>query len=300
MAIEDPTAIPENGDAALEYLTEADTDFDNNNSDRAEQLYRSAVYSQHLPDDRAQHARYRLGSIAIAAGNNDEAYSYLDGCTAPGAAELLRAIDNSTTDAPVDPSVAPASREDVSRYWNAADSARRNNDPETAEALARAIANSSEASPDMAAGASVMVAQIAQAAHRNDEAREWAEAALALGAAAEDHAAAQAVLTAVGAHAEDANPYETAASQQLYQGIEKWQAGDQTGATTDFQAVLAATEGATDVDKGKAAFYLGSMAYYAQRYAEAREHLHRARDDAEDPEKSWATEMLEWRWQEEG
>jgi len=42
------------------------------------------------------------------------------------------------------------------------------------------------------------------------------------------------------------------------------------------------------------------MAYYAQRFAEAREHLHRARDDADDPEKSWATEMLEWRWQEEG
>ena len=84
----------------------------------------------------------------------------------------------------------------------------------------------------------------------------------------------------------------------LLTGIAAFERGDEAVATSELQSVID-SDAAGATDKGRAHFYLGSMAYHARRFAEARTHLHTAQSDAPDPEQGWATDMLAWRWQEE-
>lgn len=299
MAIEDPTAIPESAEAADEYLREAAVAFDAGNHDAALPLYYAAVMSTLLSEAEDSIAQYRLAVMYVAAGDNESAHRFAFGNTQPGAADLLRAITAESEDAPVDPSEPPQSTEDIVRYYQAAGDAQQRGDGATEEALRQAIANSPAASPGMVAEASVRVAQIAKADGRTDEAHQWAQSALANASRPEEHDAAVAVLRELGVAVDESNPYETEGSRQLVAGKQAWEGGDQAAAQASFQAVLDADD-VTTADKGAARFYLGSMAYYAKDFDTAREHLQQAARDADDPEKTWATEMLEWRWQEEG
>jgi hypothetical protein len=299
MAIDDPTAIPETAEAVVEYLKEADEAFQREDNDAARPLYYSALQSAQLSATDNSRVNHRLALIHLAAGETEEAFRFAHASREPGRDDILRALDGATADAAVDPSEIPQTFEEMERYWNAALAARNNSDQSTEEALLRAVASSPAASPGDVAHASVRVAQLAQAAGRTDEAHAWADSALANASGDDDRSAALAVLQATGGPAPDSNPYETAGSRQLMAGLAAWEAGDQATARTAFDAVLAATD-VTSGDQGRAAFYLGSMAYHAKDFDTARTHLHRARDNADDPEKAWAIEMLEWRWQEEG
>jgi tetratricopeptide (TPR) repeat protein len=299
VTIDDPTAIPETAEAVAEYLQEADEAFGREDNDRARPLYYAAVQSDLISDADDSRASHRLALILLAAGETEEAYRFAHASREPGRDDILRALDGATPDAPVDPSEVPQTFEAASRYWDAAKAARDNSDSSTEEALLRAISSSPGLTPGAIATASLRVAELAHADGRDDEGRAWAESALANASSGETHDGAVALLREMGVHVEDSNPIETAGSRRLIAGIEAWERGEQATARTEFQAVLDADD-VTDADKGRAAFYLGSMAYYANDYDTARTHLHRARDNADDPEKTWATEMLEWRWQEEG
>ena len=299
MAIEDPTAIPESAEAADEYLAEAAAAFDAENHDAALPLYYSAVMSTLLSEEEDSIAQYRLAVMYNAAGDTDNAYRFAFGNAQPGAADLLAALNAASRDGAVDPSEPPQSTEDLLRYHYAAEDAQERGDIATEEALRRAMAGSPAANPGMVALASVRVAEIAKADGRTDEAHEWAQSALANASKGEDRDRALAVLRELGVQVEDSNPIETEGSRQLVAGRQAWEAGDQAAAQTSFQAVLDAAD-VTSADQGAAAFYLGSMAYHGKDFDTARERLQQAARDADDPEKTWAAEMLEWRWQEEG
>ena len=297
MAIDDPTAIPETAEALQEYLQEADEAFERDNHDRAKPLYYAATTSALISDADHSRANHRLALIHLAAGEPEDAYRFVYKSREPGRDDILRALDGGTVDTPVDPSEIPQTFEETERYWKAAEAARANSDTATAEALYRAFAASPAVAPGQMAIAAVHVAEIAHADGRNDEAHEWADAALANAAEDEPRRRARVVLQAVGGPAPSDS--ETDASRALLAGLASWEAGDQALATNGFEAVLAAAD-ATSAEQGRARFYLGSMAYHANDYDTARTHLQQAARDADDPEKTWATEMLEWRWQEEG
>lgn len=81
-------------------------------------------------------------------------------------------------------------------------------------------------------------------------------------------------------------------------GIGAFEGGDLNAAATQLQSVVDSNDAGAQ-DKGRAHFYLGSMAYHDRRFEEARGHLHIAQNDAPNPEQEWAVDMLSWRWQEE-
>jgi hypothetical protein len=108
---------------------------------------------------------------------------------------------------------------------------------------------------------------------------------------------ARTLLKQMGVVVDDGNPYETEGSKHLLDGIAAFERGD--GATAQ-QELLAAYQSDTSTaeDKGRAAYYLGSMAFAAHDYDTARTYLHQAASDGPSAEQQWASDLLASRWQE--
>ena len=118
---------------------------------------------------------------------------------------------------------------------------------------------------------------------RNDEARPVLEYVLANSNNDDRLAQARAALQQIGIQIDgQASPYETHDSPSLLIGIAAFEGGDQDAATTQLQFVVDSNDAGAQ-DKGRAHFYLGSMAYHARRFDEARTHLHTAQNDRAQP-----------------
>ena len=86
MAIDDPTALPENAQQTAEYIREADLAFDRAQHDLALSLYWSASSAGLFAgDDSRHHAYLRVGTILVGQGNDDEAYRWLEAAGPAGA-----------------------------------------------------------------------------------------------------------------------------------------------------------------------------------------------------------------------
>jgi tetratricopeptide (TPR) repeat protein len=299
MAIDDPTAIPQSPEQRTEYMQEADRLWHDNRTEEAHTLYR-AVFASISGTAESSLAAHRLALYLQTTGDIDGALGFLESSNEPGKDDLVVALRAQMPDQAVDPSSPPQTMEACERYLDSISDALERGDWTTVDALVLAF---QDTPVDVGVGRHA----VAQAARgralvhlgRNDEARTALEYAVANTNSTIVVTQAREALQQIGVHVDDGdNPYQTADSELLLAGIAAFEQGDEFVAMTELQSVVDSTDaGATD--KGRAHFYLGSMAYHGKKFDEARTHLHAAQNDAPDPEKGWAADMLSWRWQEE-
>jgi tetratricopeptide (TPR) repeat protein len=300
MAIDDPTAIPETTERVTEYMQEADRLWNDSRTEDAHTIYRS-VFNCPLANRRESSlSGYRLALYLQTIGDIDGALGFVAYTDEPGTHDLEIALRAAMPDQPVDPSEIPQTMEACERYAQSIVNAMAQSDWTTVDALTLAY---QQTSVDLGVGRHAINQTYRGVAlmhlGNNDEARAALEYAIANSVDADRLAQAHAALQQIGIQVDDGgNPYETPDSQALLAGIAAFEGGDEAGAATQLQTVVDSSDAGAS-DKGRAHFYLGSMAYHAHRFDEARTHLHVAETDAPDPEKSWAVDMLSWRWQEE-
>lgn len=298
MAIDDPTAIPQTPDQLTEYMHEADRLWTDNRTEQAYTLYRS-VLAGVSGSPESSLAAFRVALYHQSVGDINAALEVLEISHEPGKHDLEIALRAAMPDQVVDPSNPPQTAEACQRYMESIESAFEHSDWTTVDALCLAY---QQTSVDVGIGRHAVCQTYRGVAlvhlGRNDEARAALEYVLANSNSEQRLTQAREALKQIGIHVDDGgNPYQTDDSQMLLAGIAAFESGDQLVAMTELQAVVDSNDaGATD--KGRAHFYLGSMAYHNKRFDEARTHLHTAETDAPDPEKGWATDMLAWRWQE--
>jgi tetratricopeptide (TPR) repeat protein len=298
MAIDDPTAIPQTIEQIAEYMKEADRLWNDNRTEEAHTLYRSVFNSTTGPEGSL--AGYRLALYLQSIGDIDGALNFVSYTNEPGTHDLEIALRAAMPDQAVDPSEVPQTAEACERYMQSIMSAFDRSDWTTVDALVVAY---QETPVDIGVGrhAAAQTFRGVALVHlgRNDEARPALEYVLANSASEDYLAKARAALQQIGVQVQDGgNPYETQDSQHLLAGIAAFEGGDESTATTELTKVVD-SDAAGASDKGRAHFYLGSMAYHTHRFEEARTHLHTAQADAPEPERGWATDMLSWRWQED-
>jgi tetratricopeptide (TPR) repeat protein len=299
MAIDDPTAIPQSPDQATEYMREADRLWNDNRTEEAHTLYRAVFNSRTTAGPESSLAGYRLALYLQTIGDIDGALGAVFYTNEPGTHDLTIALRAAMPDQVVDPSNVPDTEEACERYQQSIEDAFNRNDWTTVDALCLAL---QQTPVDIGVGRHAICQTYRGVAlvhlGRNDEARPVLEYVLANSVSEQRLTQARAALQQIGVHVhDDDNPYQTPDSQRLLAGIAAFERGDEVTALAELQAVVGSSDaGATD--KGRAHFYLGSMAYHSKRYDDARTHLHVAEADAPELEKGWAVEMLDWRWQE--
>jgi tetratricopeptide (TPR) repeat protein len=299
MAIEDPTAIPETVERLAEYMQEADRLWNDSRTEEASVLYRS-VFNCTMSNDYSSLAGYRLALYLQTIGDIDGALNFVAYTNEPGTRDLETALRAAMPDQPVDPSEVPETAEACERYMQSIMNAVERTDWTTVDALVLAY---QQTSVDVGVGrhATAQAYRGVALVHlgRNDEARPCLEYAVANSVNEDRLKEARAALQQIGIQIDDqGNPYETQDSQSLLIGIGAFESGDVNAATTQLKSVVDSNDAGAQ-DKGRAHFYLGSMAYHDRRFDEARGHLHIAENDAPSPEQEWAVDMLSWRWQEE-
>ena len=297
MPIDDPTAIPQTPEQITEYMHEADRLWNDNRTEEAHVLYRSVFNATTGPEGSL--AGYRLALYLQTIGDIDGALSFVDYTNEPGTHDLQIALRAAMPDQPVDPSEVPQTAEACERYMESIVNAFERSDWTTVDALSLSY---QQTQVDIGVGrhATAQMYRGVALVHlgRNDDARPALEYVLANSASENYLAQARTALQQIGYQIDDGgNPYETADSQMMLTGIAAFERGDVATAATELQSVVDSND-AGAMDKGRAHFYLGSMAYHDHRYDEARTHLHTAETDAPSPEKEWAVDMLSWRWQE--
>ena len=297
MAIDDPTALPQTIEQITEYMKEADQLWTDNRTEEAHVLYRSVFNSTTAPEGSL--AGYRLALYLQTIGDIDGALGFLAYTNEPGTHDLEIALRAAMPDQAVDPSEVPATAEACERYMESIVNAFERSDWTTVDSLCLAY---QETPVDIGVGrhAACQMYRGVALVHlgRNDDARPALEYVLANSASEDYLARARAALRQIGLHIDDGgNPYETEDSKHLLAGIAAFENGDEVTALSELQTVVN-SGAAGPSDKGRAHFYLGSMAYHSHSFQEARGHIETAASDAPDPEQGWAKEMLSWRWQE--
>jgi tetratricopeptide (TPR) repeat protein len=297
MAIDDPTAIPQTNEQITEYMHEADRLWNDNRTEEAHVLYRSVYAGTTGPESSL--AGYRLALYLQTIGDIDGALNFVHGSQEPGTHDLEIALRAAMPDQAVDPTEPPQTTEACDHYEQSIIDAFARSDWTTVEALSLAY---QQTPVDIGIGrhaGNQMYRGIALVhLGRNDEGRTALEYAIANSASDDIVGKAREALQQIGVQVQDGdNPYQTDDSEMLLAGIKAFEQGDSLVAMTELQVVVD-SDSAGATDKGRAHFYLGSIAYHSHRFDEARTHLHTAEADAPDPEKGWATDMLSWRWQE--
>ena len=303
MAIDDPSALPENAQQTADYLHEADLAFDREQLDLALALYWSASVAGLFGSDTSRdHAYLRVGTILVGQGNDEEAYRWLE-AAGPAGADLLKVIDAKTTDAAVDPDVIPQTPEVLTRYMNAVVAANDTGDHATFDQLVARIMDSTATTPGERSKVSLLMAHSLLDRGLDKQAEEWAQAALAESSGSTAHEARELIDKAidnqgVGSAGDDrvmTYGFELTAAMEAFES----EVGDKGKAM--FERVVADTTGLNDDEaKGRARYYLGMIAYHQHDFDVAREHFEFAADNAGSPERGYAGECLRWRYREEG
>ncbi len=299
MAIDDPTAIPQSPEQRTEYMQEADRLWNDNRTEEAHTLYRS-VFGSISGTPETSLSAHRLALYLQSIGDTDGALGFLESSNEPGKHDLEIALRAAMPDQAVDPSNPPQTTEACERYLESINDAFDRSDWTTVEALVLAY---QDTPVDVGIGRHAVAQTYRGVAlvhlGRNDEARPVLEYVLANSNSPTRLKQARDALLQIGVQVDDGgNPYQTDDSELLLAGIAAFEHGDELVAMTELQSVVD-SDAAGATDKGRAHFYLGSMAYHNRKFEEARTHLHAAQQDAPDPERGWAADMLSWRWQED-
>lgn len=303
MAIDDPTALPENAQQTAEYLREADLAFDREQHELALSLYWSASSAGlFVNNNDRNHAYLRVGVLLIGQGSDDEAYRWLE-AAGPAGADLLKMLDAKSTDTAVDPDVIPDTPEVITRYMNAIAAANTSNDHATFDQLVARVMESGAVVPGQRSQVSLLMAQSLLDRGLAKQAEEWAQAALAESSGANADAARKLIEKANDSQGVegmiDGRPITH--GFELTSAMESFEGGLGDKGKAMFIKVVDDTSGLNDDEaKGRARYYLGMIAYHDHDFDVAREHFEFAADYAAAPEIGYAAEALKWRYQEEG
>jgi tetratricopeptide (TPR) repeat protein len=90
---------------------------------------------------------------------------------------------------------------------------------------------------------------------------------------------------------------EEDAGRYLQAAIDAYDRGD-TGRSEAMATVVISSDVSSSTQRGAANYYLGAIAYHANNFDVARVRLDNASQNADEPYRGWAQEMLTYRWQE--
>jgi tetratricopeptide (TPR) repeat protein len=306
--ITDPTAIPETDDDAKEY--EKELQAVGGDWAKVEPLARALSESDVASREQRAMAYSALGNALENTGRADEAMDAYRRAVDMGDASaqaLVDAILRGEHQEPVEVAHIPQNEAEAAEYFRMAGAARDAGDWERADQLYSAVyqspANSAEQRGQAALGIGVVLR------HRNagDAAMQFLQEASQIG---DDDVRAFALAQIREIRMGDDNSElgtevatsavvdsEQAAAMMLQAGVDRYEVSDNEGAKARFEAVHASTAASAE-QKGYAAYYLATMAWYAGDYDVARVQFREARDNADATTAELARQMLRSHWGE--
>lgn len=306
--ITDPTAIPETEDDVKEYEKELQSV--GGDWPKVEPLARALSQSDVASREVRAMAYSALGNALENTGRSDEAIDAYRRAIDMGdksAQALVDALMKAESREPVEEAHIPQNEAEAEEYMRLAGAAREAGDWERADQLYSALyqspANSAEQRGQAAYGLGLTLR------HRNagDAAMQYLQEASQIGNDMIRAAALEQIReirmgddnvnlgTEVAPSA--AIDSEEAAATMLQAGVDRYEVSDNDGAKARFEAVHASSA-ASAQQKGYAAYYLATMAWYAGDYDVARVQFREARDNADSATAELAREMLQSHWGE--
>jgi len=306
--ITDPTAIPETADDAAEY--EKELQAVGGDWPKVEPLARALSQSDVATREQRATAYSALGNALENTNRADEAIDAYRRAVDMGdqsAQVMVDALIGKETRGPVEESHIPQNEAEAAEYIRLAGAAREAGDWERADQLYSAVyqspANSAEQRGQAALGIGVALR------HRNegDAAMQYLEEASQIG---DDSIRAYALQQIGEIRMGDGNvelgtetpssaaiDSEEKAATMLQAGVDRYEVSDNDGAKARFEAVHA-SNAASAAQKGYAAYYLATMAWYMGDYDVARVQYREARDNADSTTADLARQMLHSHWGE--
>lgn len=306
--ITDPTAIPETADDANEY--EKELQAVGGDWPKVEPLARALSQSDVATREQRAMAYGALGNALENTNRADEAIDAYRRAVDMGDTSAQATVDSLLAKerrGPVEEAHIPQNEAEAAEYFRLAGAAREAGDWERADQLYSAVyqspANSAEQRGQAALGVGVVLR------HRNegDAAMQYLQEASQIG---DDSVRAFALEQIREIRMGDGNTElgtevpssasidsEEAAATMLQAGVDRYEVSDNDGAKARFEAVHASTV-ASAAQKGYAAYYLATMAWYMGDYDVARVQFREARDSAGGTTADLARQMLQTHWGE--
>ena len=306
--ITDPTAIPETEDDVREYEKELQSV--GGVWDKVEPLARALSQSDVASREVRGMAYSALGNALENTGRSDEAIDAYRGAVQMGDASAQALVDTLVAGEHRDPVEAdhiPQNEAEAGEYIRLAGAARQAGDWERADQLYSAVYKSSSNTAEQRGQAALGIGDALM--HRNslDAAMQYLQEAsqigddniraLALQKIGEIRMADDNVDLGTEVPSSAAIDSEEKAATMLQAGVDRYEVSDNDGAKARFEAVRAASA-ASAQQKGYAAYFLATMAWYAGDYDVARVQFREARDTADTATADLAREMLQTHWGE--
>ena len=306
--ITDPTAIPETEDDVREYEKELQSV--GGDWPRVEPLARALSQSDVASREVRAMAYSALGNALENTGRSDEAIDAYRGAVLMGDASAQALVDSLVAGEHRDPVEAehiPQNEAEAGEYIRMAGAAREAGDWERADQLYSAVYKSSSNTAEQRGQAALGIGDALM--HRNslDAAMQYLQEAsqigddniraLALQKIGEIRMADDNVDLGTEVASSAAIDSEEKAATMLQAGVDRYEVSDNDGAKARFEAVRASSA-ASAQQKGYAAYFLATMAWYAGDYDVARVQFREARDNADSATADLAREMLQSHWGE--
>ena len=285
--ITDPSAIPETEDEAKEYEQELQSV--GGDWERVEPLARALGQSDVASREARAMAYMALGNTLENTGRPDEAidaYWDADRMGDSSGEIMAKALMAAQETAPVEAGHIPQNESEAAEYFTLASAARNAGDWERADQLYSAIYQSPNNDAEQRGQAALGIGDAL--IHRNslDAAMQYLDEAAQIGDDGVRAAALERIReirmgdgnTELGTEVASgaAIDSEDAAATMLQAAVDRWEVSDNDGAKARFEAVHASSAASAE-QRGYAAYYLASMAWYAGDYDVARVQFREAR-----------------------
>ena len=277
---------------------------------RVEPLARALSQSDVASREVRAMAYSALGNALENTGRSDEAIDAYRGAVQMGDASAQALVDTLVAGEHRDPVEAdhiPQNEAEAGEYIRLAGAARQAGDWERADQLYSAVYKSSSNTAEQRGQAALGIGDALM--HRNslDAAMQYLQEAsqigddtiraLALQKIGEIRMADDNVDLGTEVPSSAAIDSEEKAATMLQAGVDRYEVSDNDGAKARFEAVRASSS-ASAQQKGYAAYFLATMAWYAGDYDVARVQFREARDNADSATADLAREMLQTHWGE--
>jgi tetratricopeptide (TPR) repeat protein len=306
--ITDPTAIPETEADAKEYEQELQSV--GGDWVRVEPLARALSQSDVATRPARAMAYSALGNALENTGRNDEAIDAYRRAVDMGDATaqvLVDALLGAEHRQPVEESHVPQNEAEAGEYLRLGKAAMDAGDWERADQLFTALHDSPANDAGQRAQAALGLGTVLRHRNANDAAMQFLQEAsqtgddgvraAALSQISELRLADNNVQLGTEVPSSAAIDSEATAATMLQAGVDRYEVSDTAGAKARFEAVHAAGA-ASAQQRGYAAYYLASMAWFAGDYDVARVQFREAKEHADASTAQLASQMLQSHWGE--
>lgn len=306
--ITDPTAIPETADDAKEYETELQAV--GGDWARVEPLARALSQSDVASREQRAMAYSALGNALENTGRSDDAIDAYRRAVDMGDSSAQVMVDSllaSETRGPVEEAHIPQNEAEAGEYFRLAGVARNAGDWERADQLYSALYQSPANSAEQRGQAALGIGLVLRHRNAGDAAMQYLTEASQTG---DDDVRAAALEQIREIRMSDGNTdlgtevassaaidSEAAAATMLQAGVDRYEVSDNDGAKARFEAVHASGAASAE-QRGYAAYYLATMAWYAGDYDVARVQFREAGENADSHTAELARQMLQTHWGE--